>query len=146
VQNEIAEGQKRQQRHIVRDKHRADKGDVYESENAELGVPEFANYRLCQSVEKADISERAHDGKHAKKTGERLKIEIAEILSVGSHDKGRNQSRDRGNKRHSVSLYKRDDSLAVDLFEKAYNFSLHIPNLDSIFSDIRVYHFFPKNQ
>lgn len=65
AQHEIAERQERKKRHIVGDKHRADKGDVDEGEDTVFGILEFSDYCLCQSVEEADVTECANDRKDA---------------------------------------------------------------------------------
>ena len=88
-QNEIAEWQKGQERHVVGDQHRADKGYVHERQNrASCRLENF--YRpLCEKVEKVYVFESADDGERRQKAGKRVEIEIAQILFVGRNEKTR---------------------------------------------------------
>ena len=114
VEHEITEGQEGQKRHIVGNKHRADKGYIDEGENSEACVLKIPNYCFGHSIEKAYVAQSAHHRKHAEKAGQGLKIEIVKIFLIRRHDKRRYYRGKCGNKHHGVRLY------------EAYNFSFHI--------------------
>lgn len=88
-QNEIAEGQKGQKRHIVGNQHRADKGDIHERQNRTSCRFENFNRPLCEEVEKVYVFESADDGKRRQKAGKCVKIEITQILLIGRNKKAR---------------------------------------------------------
>ena len=88
-QNEIAEGQKGQERHVVGDQHRADKGYVHERQNRASCRLENFNRPFREEVEEVYVFEGTDDGKRRQKTGKRVEIEISQILLVGRNDKAR---------------------------------------------------------
>ena len=88
-EHKIAEGQESQERHIVGDQHRADKGDIHECQNRAFCRLENFNRLFCKEVEKVYVFESADDGERRQKTGERVEIEIAQILLVGRNKKAR---------------------------------------------------------
>lgn len=59
---EIAKGQKGQERHIVGDQHRAEKGDVHERKHRASCRFEDFNRPLGEEVEKVYVFEGADDG------------------------------------------------------------------------------------
>ena len=91
--HEISERQKGEQRHIVGDQHRADKGYVNESQHAHTRVLEEAHDLLGKHIEKSDVLERANDGQRAEQTAQRFQIKIFRISRVGRYhdrcDRGR---------------------------------------------------------
>lgn len=62
-QHEIAEGKKRQKRHVVCNQHRADKGYVHERQNRTSCRFENFNRPFREEIEKVHVFERAHYGK-----------------------------------------------------------------------------------
>lgn len=101
-QNEIAEGQKGQKRHIVGNQHRADKGYVHERQNRASCRFENFNRPFREKVEKVYVFEGADDGKRRQKTGERVEIEVAEILLVGRDEKARYNSEYQCDQHHDI--------------------------------------------
>ena len=98
VQNEVAQRQKCEQCHVVCNEHTADEGDVNESEHTHAGIFEALHNALCKDVEKADVLECAHNGKHTEQACQRFNIEIAEILCIG---RDKDACCDCGNKSHN---------------------------------------------
>ena len=115
MQNEIPKGQKREQSHVVRDKHGAYECHVNQDENAELCGSELSYYGFSKRIEKADIFKSAHHGENAEKAGERFKIKIGKILLVRRHDNRRNQGGKRGYKHYRVGLNEWQNSLHKNL-------------------------------
>ena len=95
-QNEKAEWQKGEQRHIVGDEHRTDKGYVGERQHASACVFEGLDNFLRQEKEETDIFKGANDCKDTEKAGERFPVEIVEIFRVGGNDECRYRCRDDG--------------------------------------------------
>ena len=67
-QNEEAERQKGEERHVVRNQHRADKGNVHKREHAHPRVFEKLHTLAREQIKETDVFERTHHSKHAKKT------------------------------------------------------------------------------
>jgi hypothetical protein len=113
VQNKVTKGQEGQQSHIVGYKHRANKGYVYQGQNGYLGIFKSSHYLFCHSVEKSDITERAHHRQNTEKAGQSLKVKVLYILFVRPYDKRGDYRRDQRNKKHRVGLYPLKDRLWV---------------------------------
>ncbi len=108
--HEISEGQKGEQRHIVGDEHRADKGDVGKGKHAGAGVFKRAHDLLRQKEEKPNVFQGADHRQNAEQTGQRFPIEVVRIRLVGRDDTGRDRRRAKGDEQHGVFLYKRQNA------------------------------------
>lgn len=106
-QNEVAEGQKSQKRHIVGNQHRADKGYVHERQNRASCRLENFHRPFCEEVEKVYVFEGADDGKRRQKTGKRVEIEIAQIMLVGRDEKTRYNCQEQCNQHDDIFSGKR---------------------------------------
>ena len=80
MQNEEAERQEGQKRHVVGDEHRPQEGDVNECQHAHPRVFEALDDALREDIEKANVFERTYDGQHAEQAGQSFEIQIAEIV------------------------------------------------------------------
>lgn len=101
-QNEITEWQKGQECHIVGNQHRADKGYVNERQNRASCRFENFNRPFCKEVEKVYVFESANDGKRRQKAGERVKIEIIQILLVGRNKEARYDCQQQCNQHNDI--------------------------------------------
>jgi hypothetical protein len=64
-----------------------------------------------QNHEETDITKRTNASKRAKKTGQRLKIKIAEVFCIGRNHDRRNDRRHRRNGKNNIFVNKsRNDS------------------------------------
>ena len=82
VEDKVSEREKRQQSHIVGNKHRTDEGYVNQSQNCNSCVSELSNDSLGKSIEESDVSQRTYHGKNTEKTGQSFKVEIVDIFLV----------------------------------------------------------------
>ena len=72
MQNEEAERQEGEQRHVVCDQHRADEGDVDQSKHRKAQIAEALYDLLRYRVEESYVTQSTHHRKNAEKTGQRL--------------------------------------------------------------------------
>ena len=107
--DEISERQKGKQRHIVGNQHGPQKGDVDECQHGRARIFEHGHDLLGKQGKETDVSERADHRQRTKQAGERLKIEIFEILRIGRHDKSRHGGGKRRHAKHDVFDKKRPD-------------------------------------
>ena len=122
----ISERQKGQQRHIVRDQHRADKGYVDQRKNAHFGIFKASDDLFCQDIKEMNIFQRAHDSQDAKKTGERFIIEITEIFLVDRDDETCDYSGKKRDKHHGVLFDKGAD--IREMKRRSYGGGFHLCN------------------
>ena len=97
-----AKRQKRQQRHIVCNQHRADKGDINQSKRCHAEISRTIYNLSGKDRKKLDVLQGTHHGKHAKQTGQRFKIKITRILRVGWDNAGGNDCRHKCDAKHCV--------------------------------------------
>ena len=101
-QHQGSQGQESQQRHIVGDQHRSNKGDIHQRQNADPGVfAEFYNVS-CQHIEIPHISKGANHCQHTEKAGQGLKIKVVYVFSIHRHEDRCENCRKKGDHHHSI--------------------------------------------
>ena len=94
--------QEREERHIVRDEHGADKGDVGEREHTGAERPRQGDDLLREHRKEPDMSQCRHHRKGRKQAGERREINIGKVLPVWRHEAGRHDRRTKCNEQDHV--------------------------------------------
>jgi len=101
-QDEKAERQKGQQRHVVGDEHRAEEGDHHQGKDRRAKVARCLDDAMRQNGKEADVFQRAYDSEGAKQTAERFEIQVGEISGIGRDDDGGDKGRHHGDAKHGV--------------------------------------------
>ncbi len=99
---EIAERQKRDERHVVGDQHRTYERNAHKRDDARARVFEFMHDGAGGDIEKVNSFQGAHRRGHGKQARERFEIEIAEILFIRRHDKRRDERKTKRDAAHRV--------------------------------------------
>ena len=81
-----AERQEREKRHVICNKHRADKGDIHKRQHTHACILEERDDFSRQQIEKADVFERTHGCQHTEQTGKRLIVKVGCIRLVRRHE------------------------------------------------------------
>jgi hypothetical protein len=106
--DKITEGQEGQQRHIVSDQHRTDKGYVNERENADLCGLEALNDLAREHIEEIDILQGTNNRKDAEKASQRFVVKITCIFGIGRNYNRGDNSRTKRDKDDGILFYKRN--------------------------------------
>ncbi len=84
--NEPTEREKGQERHVVRNQHRADKGNHHQCQHGRAQGDEHLDDPTGGIGEETNVFQGADNGECAEKTGDGPKINVMQILFVGRHD------------------------------------------------------------
>ena len=81
-QNQIAERQERQKRHVVCNQHRADERDDDQCNGCGTETGKPFDDAAGETCEEADVAQRTDNGEHAKQAGQRLEIKVGQVFCI----------------------------------------------------------------
>ena len=100
--HEIAQRQKRDQRHIVGNQHGADKRNPHQRQRGGPGIAREPDNPPGQNGKKMNILQRTDHGQRAEKTAKGLYIKVTGVLRVRRHQKCGNRCRRECDDQHGV--------------------------------------------
>ena len=121
-EDDIAEGEERDERHIVRDQHRSYECDIHKGNRCKAKIFRDADETFRADIEESDLTECTDDRKGTEEAGESTEIEITEILCIGRNDKRSEESESSGNCKNGILTHEAEDGLAdiTDSMEIGY--------------------------
>ena len=108
-QGEIPQGQKGDQRHIVGNDHRSDKGDDDKQQEQGPQIARHSHQFTGQNGEEFNIPQSAHHRQGQEQAGQGLPIEIPAVFLVGGYQKAGDHRRQCGDAKHGIFSYKAQD-------------------------------------
>jgi len=111
VQNDVTQGQKGQQRHIIGNQHGTEEGYVHQRQNGQPEVFRNGHDLFGDAGEEADVPQGAYHSEGAEEAGQGPGIEIGQIFQIRRYDHGGTQREGCGDRQHRVAADKQADLL-----------------------------------
>ncbi len=105
-EGKIPERQESNERHVISDKHRADKRDIDQRQREDPEISGRYDDTLGDDPEETDILKRADHGKRQEKAGQRTEIKVMKVVLVRRYEKRSRNRQKRGNTHHRVLFEK----------------------------------------
>ena len=87
MENDVAEGEECDQRHVIGNEHRADEGYINKGNSCKTEIFRKADDFFSAHIEEVDSLQRADNCKSAEEAGECAIVEVAEVFGIGCNDK-----------------------------------------------------------